>query len=292
VFDTATGKLAHRLPHYWASRVAFAPDGKSFVSARGPVLRAWDPVAGKEQFQQFDGHHGSVAAVAVSPAGSTVATAGDGVRFWDAATGKPGSRIEARGRVAVLAFSPDGKTLAYGGADRVVHLWDVAAGKAASELKGHKHQLCGLAFSADGKALASGDVQSTVRLWDVAASKELQVIDVESLTETLSLAFAPDGKTLACAGAWNDSGFLPGGGIVIQGVKAMAKEGYRVLLWDTGTGKEVMKFEGLHDKLKSVAFAPDGKTLAATSRDGKVCLWDPATGKERLFITAHPTHTD
>jgi WD40 repeat protein len=270
--------------------VAFAPDGKALVSARGPVLRLWDPVAGKELFQDLEGHHAGVSAVALSPDGKTVATGGDGVRLWDAASGKPAGRVGGNGHVAAVAFSPDGKTLAYGGADRVVHLWDVAAGQAAGELKGHKHPLCGLAFAPDGKALASGDVQSTVRLWDVAAGREVRAIDVQSGTESLSLAFAPDGKTLACAGAWNDSSFLPAGGISVQGVTMTPKQGFRVLLWDVASGKEVRHFEGLGDDVKSVAFSPDGKALAASSRDGHLALWDAATGKDRLYVLAHPGH--
>jgi WD40 repeat protein len=292
VFDTSTGKPLHRLPHYWASRVAFAPDGKALVSARGPVLRLWDSPGGKELFQTFEGHQSAVSAVALSPDGKTVATAGDGVRLWGAATGKPAGRVEAKGHVAAVAFAPDGKTLAYGGADRVVHLWDVAAGKAAGELKGHKHPLCGLAFAPDGKTLASGDAQSTVRLWDVAAAKERRAIDVQSGTESLSLAFSPDGKALACAGAWNDSSFLPAGGINVQGVMMTPKQGYRVLLWDVESGKELRHFEGLSDNVKSVAFSPDGKALAASSRDGHVALWDTATGNDRLYVLAHPGHRD
>jgi WD40 repeat protein len=307
LFDVTTGQPVHRLKHYWASRIAFAPDGKTLVTARGPVLRVWDPATGQELFQDFDGHHAGVAAVAVSPDGKLVATGGDDLRIWDAATSKSLRRISIKGGINALAFSPDGKLLASAGKDRIVHLWEVATGKVAGELKGHKLMLCGLAFSRDGTRLASGDVQSTIRIWDVAGGKELHRIDNYSGTEYLSLAFSPDGRRLACAGAWNDSSFLPAKGAAftingkevksdgrfsIQGVEMERKDGYYVLQWDTATGKPTHKFGGLSDKVRSVAYSPDGRTLAAASRDGRIVLWDVQTGKDRLHILAHPGHTD
>ena len=75
-------------------------------------------------------------------------------------------------------------------------------------------------------------------------------------------------------------------------VTIIGKEGFLVLMWDVATGKEVRRFEGLKDNIKSVAFSPDGKTLAAGSRDGRIALWDSATGKELLYIEAHPNHGD
>src|SRR5262245_12998477 len=89
IFDVETGKPAHRLHHYWASRVAYAPDGKTLVSVRGPVVRLWDPATGKERFQEFEGHQSGIAAVAVSPDGKLAATAGEQVRLWETRTGKP-----------------------------------------------------------------------------------------------------------------------------------------------------------------------------------------------------------
>jgi WD40 repeat protein len=109
-----------------------------------------------------------------------------------------------------------------------------------------------------------------------------------SSAERLALAFSPDGKTLACAGAWNDSSFLPKGGVSIQGVEMEPKQGYAVLLWEASTGKEVRRFTGPKDNIETVAFSPDGKTLAAGSRDGRVVLWDADGGKELLHLLAHP----
>jgi WD40 repeat protein len=291
IFAVATGKPLHRLNQYWASRVTYAPDGKTIVSVRGPVIRMWDPATGKEKFLEYEGHQSGVASVAVSPDGKRIASAGDSIRLWDP-SGKPIREIPVQGGVSVVAFSPDGERLAAACRDRAVRIFDVESGKQVDQLKGHQHMLCGLAISPDGKKLASGDVQSTIKIWDLATSKQLNEIENLSGTECLSLAFSPDSALLACGGAWNDSSFLPKGTINIQGVKMERKEGYLVLMWDAETAKEVRRFSGLSDKIKSVAFSKDGKMLAAASKDGRIALWDSASGKDHLYILAHPTPED
>ena len=71
-----------------------------------------------------------------------------------------------------VVFSPDGKTLASGGRDDTVRLWDVATGEEARRLTGHGVSVNSVVFSPDGKTLASGGFDGTVRLWDVATGEE------------------------------------------------------------------------------------------------------------------------
>ena len=284
VFDVQTGKQLHRLPHHWAYRVAYSPDGKTVASLRGPALRLWNPADGKERFLEFAGHQAGVMSVAVTPDGGTVASAGENIRLWETTTGKL-IRILPSSAVSV-SFSPDGKTLASGGGASV-RLWDVASGKEVKKIDG-KRLLRAVAFSPDGKFLAAGDEQAAIRIWNLQTEKESPAIDMQVIAESLSLAFSPDSKTLACAGAWNQFNF---GKIVlnIQGrVKAVSRDGWYVLQWDAESGKERRRFAGLRDNIKSVAFSPKGDLLAAAGRDGRIVLWDAATGKERLHILAHP----
>jgi WD40 repeat protein len=67
-----------------------------------------------------------------------------------------------------LAFSADGLTLASGGADKTIKLWDAVTGVPLATLTGHTDRISGLAFSPDGKTLASGSYDRTVKLWDVS----------------------------------------------------------------------------------------------------------------------------
>src|SRR4051812_97377 len=76
--------------------------------------------------------------------------------------------------IAGLAYSPDGKLLAFAGADSLVHVWDLQADKELKALKGHTQFIRTVAFSPDGKLLASAGDDAGVFVWDVASGKELR----------------------------------------------------------------------------------------------------------------------
>ena len=79
-----------------------------------------------------------------------------------------------------VAFSPDGKTLATGGADKTIKLWDVATGQELRTLTGHSGYVTSVAFNADGKTLASGSPDASIKLWDIGGAELSSLIALDA----------------------------------------------------------------------------------------------------------------
>src|SRR5262249_14398848 len=112
---------------------------------------------------------------------------------------KPPQKPDAA-RMAGVAFSPDGKTLATANTSGAIQLWDTATGAAGRTLPDLPTGV-NVACSPDGKTLASATWDAGVTLWDVLAAEVRAVL--KGHTDTIErLTFSPDGKTLATA-SWD-----------------------------------------------------------------------------------------
>jgi WD40 repeat protein len=254
-------------------RLAVSPDGKLAVAAGGlrwlsrGHARAFDLTTGRLRYALG---FRLVEAVAFSPDGTLLAAREDtstSVHLLDAKTGKALRKIalpqtNPRTLFGLLVFAPDGKTVATSEGN-VVHLVDLDKGQVVRSFR-HQQTVFAGAFSPDGKLLAVDGYESEgpkyfTRLWDIASGKEVRRF-VGGRGGLRSLAFSPDGKTLA------------GGG---------DSDG-RFRLWDVTTGKERHAPPADGTRIRSIAFTPDGRTVAAAGRS--IRLYDPATGRERLHI--------
>jgi uncharacterized protein (UPF0297 family) len=145
-------------------------------------VKVWDAVSGQECLT-LKGHSGQVYAVAYSPDGRRLASAGlDGtVKVWNAATGQETLSLKGHtGSVYGVAYSPDGRRIASAGLDGTVKVWDAATGQEYLTLKGHTGPVSAVAYSPDSRRLASAHSDQTVKVWDATDLTPQRLIEREA----------------------------------------------------------------------------------------------------------------
>ena len=119
------------------------------------------------------------------------------VEWWDVGSERKLTVVDGQNwRIASVAFSPDGTTLATGFWNHTMRPWDMRGYEGVATLDGHAHFVHSVAFSPDGVRIASGSHDMTVRLWDVVTRKETFILQGHS-DAVWSVAFSPDHKRLA-----------------------------------------------------------------------------------------------
>jgi WD40 repeat protein len=194
VRDTATGAVLRSFPVGEAAGLVSSPDG-TLLAVRAPAVSVWD-TAGRRLLTLPAREH-SPAWMALSPDNARLAEVDyyESLRVWEVATGR---LLFERGNAygGALAFSPDGRVLAYPDRDGLIQLL-APDGTPTAKLGGHTGG-AELAFTPDGRRLVGGCSDGTVRLWDLATGQE--VLTLRHGEPVAAVAVRGDGRQIASMG--------------------------------------------------------------------------------------------
>lgn len=177
-------------------------------------------------------------------------------------SGRPLRRFEQLHSDTVLAlqYSPNGKMLATGSADKTIRLLDVQQRRVIQSLDGHTHHILSLAWKDDGRQLASGSADQTVKLWDVLKGQQTRTIGGFP-EEVTAVAYVNDDSRVATA--CSDGLFR---------------------IHDCRNGKRVLSMNAKGDYLFTLAIGPDaagvsGQCILAAGQNGVIHRWSVDDGK-------------
>ena len=328
-WDTATGDplLTPITGHtQWVKAGTFLKDSSTFVSvAFNGTITFWDLETSEKTALQMEGDRDLLRGLAFSPDGTKFANVGtkgdiffaagfghsistpmsdELIRITDVRTGRELTKTKGHG--PNLAFSPDGKTVAFDHGV-IIRLWDTETGKTLEISLVDPNDIYNaslddtsevLAFSPDGKKFVNGTWGGDVHLWNPETGEALTTFfraepqEGHHGRDTIrALAFSPDGAMLAVGsdthirirllagerqiGFKNVSGqtevlvFSPDATVLVIGRRNGGIE-----LWDITTGDQLTTLEGHIGPVETLVFSPDGRTLVSTGQDGTILAWD------------------
>ena len=299
--------------------IVFSYDSNVLASgSEDQTVRFWS-IGNDEQGllpEKIDTGSGPIRTIAFHPHPQKmmIATGSDNgtVALWDTQSGERLLTLQDESpdseAVYSVAFSPNGKLLACGGKDAVIHIWHVDTGQSHLLLEEHDDWVWSVAFSHDSDTLASGSEDQTVRLWDTDTGECRRILTGHT-GRVWSVAFRAQEDILTSGSidrsirVWNMQGFclrvLQG---YMNGIRAIAYnarermlasacEDNNIYLWDIDTqnANHYKTLRGHTNIVWSVAFHPNDDLLISGGDDKKIRLWDSKSG--RLLDTLSDHHT-
>ena len=208
--------------------------------------------------------------------------------------------------LSVVALDPAAKLLATVGDDHLLRVWSLETNKVLFSLVGHYDWVKTAVFSPDSKMIATAGDDRTIRFWAVDPNSQSQVI-YRSAFEIRTLAYSPDGKTLAAAGFGNKIILIdvekrqvireadaPGLDIFCV---VYSPDGSHFVAAGQGGKVRFYRADGTAERdvavskrtLRTLAYSPDGKKLAAGGLDQIIRVVDASSGEIVATMPRQPS---
>jgi WD40 repeat protein len=311
----APGSLKIPTPVYTVppviSSMAYSPDG-SVLAVSGYHEVLLHKPDGSGLVARLIGESPRIDAMAFSKDGKELAVCGGApaefgqVQIWDVASHKTIKTFNvSTDELYGVSFAPDEKSVAFGGADKIVHRIDLASGKELLDFRAHADWVLATVFTHDGKQLVSAGRDKALKLIDLESGRFIDDIN-NPLEACVSLAIHPkleqvlyggdlggarlykisdnQGRTAGRndtnllknfdrqSGAVTAVAFSPDGNMAALGSVGQVK------IYPIGEGTS-LSLSGFQGPVYSIAYAPDGSKLAVGGADGHVRFFDAKTAK-------------
>lgn len=239
---------------------------------------------------EFYGHTDFVSALVFSSDCQRLySSSADGtIKSWDVTTGKLRFTLDGHSAaITALALTTDDGQLASASNDKTVQIWNVNTGTLARTLSGHERYVKGVSFSYDGTRLASSSVDGIVKIWKPQTGELIRSVHRPDGSSNYDIQFSPDGSSLAVgssdkvwllqvSGGEDEGRMLSATGSVLafnpDGSQLAIKSPdlSRVQIWDLASDRMVAESAPHLSQIQSIAFSPDGQTVASGAADRTV----------------------